>query len=310
MIGSLMNMCQRVKFNFTLVELLVSLGVFSILLILFMQFFSGMRLVWTNTEKSNDTNYSVRITMDLLSELLGSAYYSNSPDFSGKTVQFPFHLKRNEGDFKKMSAVYFATKASCELPGNCSVRFIGVQCPNKDNAYGFKTVVDNSNKNIDKDDLNKIYLTVISNAKEDVAGNDIKADNHEIYHCFWSSDGQFLDPANKTTPIGVKDALEKLGTKLDEKLKDPVQRIKLLDNVTEFRVRGFKADGTEITGDNVYEMPHEIEITISVLNDVDFATWSNSNFANDEFRRQKQKTFSRRIYIGDRWKVEDKYENF
>jgi len=56
----------RMRRNFTLVELLVSLGVFSILLVLFMQFFSGMRLAWTNTEKRTDASYSARIAMDMV----------------------------------------------------------------------------------------------------------------------------------------------------------------------------------------------------------------------------------------------------
>ena len=55
--------------KFTLVELLVSMGIFSILLVVFMQFFSGMRLAWTNSEKRTDAHYSARIVMDMLSAL-------------------------------------------------------------------------------------------------------------------------------------------------------------------------------------------------------------------------------------------------
>ena len=83
----------KTRKNFTLVELLVSLGVFSILLIVFMQFFSGMRLVWTNAEKNSTAHTDVRVAMDYLSVLLGSLYYStaNTPNAekgykTGKTI--------------------------------------------------------------------------------------------------------------------------------------------------------------------------------------------------------------------------------
>ena len=67
--------------RFTLVELLVALGVFSVLLVVFMQVFSGMRLIWTNTEKRNETVSDARIAMDMVSVLLSSVYYSSASSF-------------------------------------------------------------------------------------------------------------------------------------------------------------------------------------------------------------------------------------
>ena len=59
--------------NFTLVELLVSLGVFSILLLVFMQLFNSMRQGIEKTEKQVDTRYSVTVSMDTFSNIISKA---------------------------------------------------------------------------------------------------------------------------------------------------------------------------------------------------------------------------------------------
>ena len=292
--------------NFTLVELLVSLGVFSILLVVFMQFFSGMRLAWTNSERRSDAHYSARIAMDLLSSMIGSMYYSNAgTDVFEKTVQFPFLLKRADADSSKPAALYFASKGNVDLPGSCPVKFIGVQYVNPVNDdFKFKLSDDKR--------FYTIYLTVISNADKDADEKNIESTNRDIYHRFWPVP-DFLDKAGEVTD--VKGALEYLVSTLDEKLKpgekDPVEYIKLLDRVTEFRVRLFDANGSEIeaTSKEVSQVPHSLELTVSVLNEADFATWL-SNGKNEEFRLKNQLTFTRSIHIGERWKMEDKYDKY
>ncbi len=45
----------RQKSKFTLVELIVAMAVFSILLLLMLQFFSGAQRIWNGMEKRNDS---------------------------------------------------------------------------------------------------------------------------------------------------------------------------------------------------------------------------------------------------------------
>ena len=113
----------------------------------------------------------------------------------------------------------------------------------------------------------------------------------------------------------AKGALEYLVKTLDEKVKPAatgaVESFKLLDRVTEFKVRLFNADGNEIDN-SVSEssrMPHSVELTISVMAENDFEAWIAGG-KNDEFKREKQMTFTRRVYIGDRWNMEDKYDEY
>ena len=69
-------MKKLVKNRFTLVELLVSMAVFSILLVLMMQFFSGARTLWTANEKRAAIYADATVAMDLMSQLLQSTFYT------------------------------------------------------------------------------------------------------------------------------------------------------------------------------------------------------------------------------------------
>ena len=298
---------MRRHHKFTLVELLVSLGIFSILLVLFMQFFSGMRLAWTNTEKRSDSHYSVRIVMDMLASLMSNMYYTNAgTDEFDKMVQFPFMVKRSGNDSSKPAALYFASKANLDLPGSNPVRFIGIHYANPVNN-DFKFGLSDERK-----ELHALYLTSISNADKDGGDNDITSKNKNIYHRFWPAPA-FLDSSDQVTD--AKGALEYLVKTLDEKVKPAatgaVESFKLLDRVTEFKVRLFNADGSEIDN-SVAEssrMPHSVELIISVMAENDFEAWIAGG-KNDEFKREKQMTFTRRVYIGDRWNMEDKYDEY
>ena len=197
--------------KFTLVELLVSMGIFSILLVVFMQFFSGMRLAWTNSEKRSDAHYSARIAMDMVSALISTMYYTNAgTDKFGKNVQFPFKLKRAGSDSSKPAALYFASKTNIDLPGTNPVRFIGIQYANPVNN-DFKFGLSDERK-----ELYSIYLTTISNADKDAGDKDIKAKNFEIYHRFWPAP-VFLDASGSATD--AEGALSYLESTLDAKLK-------------------------------------------------------------------------------------------
>ena len=202
------------KRNFTLVELLVSLGVFSILLVVFMQLFSGMRLAWTNTERHTDSSYSARVAMDMLSVLVGSMYYTNaSTDLMENTVQFPFKLERSSANSADPAALYFASKTNIDLPGSNPVRFIGVQYVSPQSNFGLSEALPR-----EKERFYKLYLTTVSNAKYDGGERDISATNRAVYHCFWPAP-DFLDPADSMTIVDVGGALDKLTKLLDSKLK-------------------------------------------------------------------------------------------
>ncbi|MBO5792941.1 MAG: prepilin-type N-terminal cleavage/methylation domain-containing protein [Lentisphaeria bacterium] len=297
---------KRKRKNFTLVELLVSIGVFSVLLVVFMQLFNGLRLAWTNTEKKNDLQQSSTISMGIISDLLGSIAGVNVEETVGgttKKIPFPFYLHRVSGSSDAACNLYFATKAgNRELPGSNQVRFVGLVFPHADRNLG-----------VAAEDQNKIYLTVVSNASEDAAGKDISSDNRDVFHKFWPApqfDG-YENPA--AARQGLRDLLNSKAKAATGNPLPPQQRTELYKNVTEFKVKVFNASGSEVEKDKseVFEMPDSLEITVSCLNDADFLIWKNlSGEARTNFQREKQTAYTRRFYIGDRWSVGGDYGKY
>lgn len=305
-----MMKCRR----FTLVELLVALGVFSVLMVVFMQLFGTMRLAWTNTQRRTDAHSNVRVAMDMISTLLGSAYVFNVPETSGSTVVrklFPFKLTRPAAGVDAVG-LYFASNARLDLPGSAPTRFVGILFPNPDHKLGLTESGTAEEKEKAKKDLNKLYLVIISNSSENA---DV---NQKIYHWFWPSPD--LMKGENTVADNTKEAMDILESKLKAKVVTTTERIKLADNVTEFSVRLYDKAGSEFgkTEAESYTMPDSLEIRISVLGDGDYETWVGlkggpeqaENTVASDFRTAKQLTFTRRIHIGDRWSQEDSYDNY
>ena len=287
------------KKNFTLVELLVALGVFSILLILFMQLFTGMRLAWNNTEKNNDISGNARIAMDMLSTLINTTYYSSASLREGAEGRFPFQIDQSTSRPGKM---YFATKTTIDLPGTNPIRFVGLQVPNATETFGLSA---GSSYNLKTGPFYKLFLTVLANN-----------DSNYPRFCpeFLNSSG---DPQSGSEKDENQSALKDLRDSLNGRLSSASQnRIELLRNVTSFTLSAYDREGKQMLEDGVfvYCVPEEIEIKFAVLNDEDFAKWvqlkDGSSVTGDEnsaartFREQKQTVFTRRIHIGERWKTE------
>ena len=268
--------------RFTLVELLVALGVFSVLLVVFMQVFSGMRLIWTNTEKRNETVADARVAMDMVSVLLSSVYYSSASSYVGpsdpsgaQVGHFPFRVDVSAG---KPGRLLFACKTNYDLPGSNPIRFIGIYVPNTE-GNDFATAASNSYQ---------LYLAVLSN------------ENSTYFRYF----PNFLNSAEKEIPCAA--ALTSLEGELYPKGTSG-ERHKLMDRVIEFEVKAYNEKGHLLSGSSgiVDCVPHEIELRISVLNELDFETWKGlTGTAKDDFRLNKQMTFTRRIFIGERRNLE------
>ena len=269
--------------KFTLVELLVSLGIFSILLVLFMQFFSGMRLAWTNTEKRTAVHGDVRIAMDMLSTLIGTVYYSSASTYSGEAGHFPFLADQTT---TRPGKLYFASKTDYDLPGTNPIRFIGVQVPNAGETFGLT----------DTNLYYNLYVTVLS--------NDASTNNGDVYPRF---SPEFLDGSNNE--IAPSAALTLLQANLNGKLAaESSHRIELLKYVTDFQVRAYNEEGAAYSDTLLKCVPYMIELRISVLSEEDFKSWvtlkggaggaETAENKAKKFRLERQTTFSRRIYIG------------
>ena len=104
-----MNRRNIKKSRFTLVELLVSMAVFSVLLLVSMQIFSGSQKLWLASEQNNRVYADVRSAMEFITSRLQTQAYSDGMPFriTNDKMYFPtampMNRKKNDKDLDKIS---------------------------------------------------------------------------------------------------------------------------------------------------------------------------------------------------------------
>lgn len=92
--------------RFTLVELLVAMGVLVVILGFVLQFFVGSQRVWTSMEQRNNVYADARVAMDIMTTMLQNTFYSDGG--------IPFLVDQGTTGKNK---IYFATRTMQNLPG-------------------------------------------------------------------------------------------------------------------------------------------------------------------------------------------------
>ena len=94
----------RNKNLFTLLEVLVSMGVFSLLMLALMQFFSAAQGVWEKSGSKSELFDSARVAAQLLTEDLTTAFYGDEEHdmskykfYQNDTTRLTFAAQRSGG---------------------------------------------------------------------------------------------------------------------------------------------------------------------------------------------------------------------
>ncbi len=90
--------------RFTLLELLVSMGVFAILMLALMQFFTSAQGIWSRSNSKSDIFSDARIAMNFFSQAFTSRYY-NADDMNAKTGTDPIFWKYLESSGEHAFAI-------------------------------------------------------------------------------------------------------------------------------------------------------------------------------------------------------------
>lgn len=292
-------MKKLVKNRFTLVELLVSMAVFSILLVLMMQFFSGARTLWTANEKRAAIYADATVAMDLMSQLLQSTFYSEPVaviNGSGVITEYnggtPFAITgipatdntstpRQPGTINDAnidgwnSKIYFVSNSPLELSKGGSVRYLSFQRKTDSSVTGVTRNVlellvfsDSSAQNLHFDQcFHPFGLDVAPNDKLDQARTHL-------------TNTVFAD----TTPLLAK------------------ERKIVLRNVTGLKFTPVDHKGQMIYGANCYDLPAGIEIELSLMENEqtirDYQALASGD--RNDFRLKNEYTFRRTVWLGDR----------
>ena len=293
-------MKKLVKNRFTLVELLVSMAVFSILLVLMMQFFSGARTLWTANEKRAAIYADATVAMDLMSQLLQSTFYTEPepirngsgviteyrggtpfairgvPEAKNSTPNRPGTINDDNANIDGWnSKVYFVSNSPLELSQGGSVRYLSFQRKTDSSVTG-----------------------VTRNVLELLVFSDSSAQNLRFDQCFH--------------PFGLDVApngrLEQVRTHLvDTVFADATpllakERKIVLRNVTGLKFTPVDHKGQMIYGANCNDLPAGIEIELSLMENEqtirDYQALASGD--RNDFRLKNEYTFRRTVWLGDR----------
>ena len=305
-------MKKIIKNRFTLAEVLVSMAVFSILLVLMMQFFSGARTLWTANEKRASIYADASVAMDLISMLLQSTFYDekNGTIFAIRYAPSSESASRPAEGWN--SKLYFASKSMMKLSEGGQVRYLciqrGVHLPDYKTLTETPTApntlskITQSPQKQQTPDNNVLQLRVFSDTSSK------NRPNRYFSECFFpfgltvAPNGTLQEARNYLLQtfweIDTTNNNDHQSRYLEDKEIKPI-----LHNVTSLKFTPVDLNGKKIYGTTHDYPPAGIEVELSLM-DTEATVrqwWPAGSAAPDNAIREKNEyTFRRIVWLGDR----------
>ena len=275
------------KRAFTLVEMLVSIGLLSLMMIFMLRFFNAAQKLWRSDDRNSALRQSAHAALDMMTDLVTTVQFTlGEKTVAGvpkrdKTMDSLFSLDtQNANDFGDANNIFFACKTVSDLPKKSNaVRFISFQLgdPASDYARG------------------KLFMLVYSD----------KRDEDRFYSLFPRYDSAPAQGNRNHALASLKSWLTLPAAETDEN----EYALVAAENVVglKFDVFTLSDSGTVVqsSGSDIGEVPYMLRIRLSLLSREDFATFVTlSGSARTEFLSKNAYTATRDIFIGDRWTLE------
>ena len=279
---------MKKRSNFTLVELLVTMGVFCILLMVSMQIFGSARKLWVRSEQKNSAFAAARTAMEFVAARIQTCVY---------TEDMPFELSNRQGTSPQQyyTEIFFPTA----VPMN-------------------REVPDGSDPDTEPDPLDELDIRFVGfslNSTDGILEMRIFSDRKNgtgKYPNF----ARLLPPYRRRRGSGsmtYTDACSRIRTELANAggASRSNDKIEIIENVTNFKLIPFNPDekksNAKIKRDTTESQwrtpPYLLEIEISVIDSkANFKKWKDagSNTEKDEIETESGYTFRRAVLLGDR----------
>lgn len=279
---------------FTLVELLIAVGLLSLIMMLLLQLFSGAQKIWIASEKTNNVYADARVAMELMTDLINTVQFSHGESADGTTrekkLDMIFSLDTDSTDNdQESSSIIFVSKTSRDLPmKDNSTRFISFRLGRYGNDDDTKT-------------RGKLFMLVYPDKKDE-----------KKFYSFFPPYSEYGDVGS--TNLRQK-ALEALRTQLNALVTDFNSADKgeneycqvIAENVVAFKMAAYTKGSLNKSddSDDVAEPPYMIEIQLTVLDRDSYKRWQElSGTAKSDYLNQHKHTFTRNVFLGDRWALE------
>lgn len=283
-------------FRFTLIELIVSMAVFTLLSMVVIQLFAATQKLWSRSEGKNELYQDAQMTLDLMSNMLNNISHATTEEQGTQFFRVDNDkVKDSESSsdsFTHFSKLYFATKSTIDaLPKSeiyqNPIRFVTFQ------------VVEISNSGDPDNGRNCLVMRVLSDNVDDE-----------------TKFVKYFPPAQSDNE-DLTDELDNGATLKTEPKNQKENVVRLLNNVVAFRVRLGNSSSSlyKQTNNNDYEstgsaafghdsLPAFVEITLQLMDLKHYDDYMmrfegelGSSEAR-EYRAQHSHTFRRYVYFG------------
>ena len=296
--------------KFTLIELLVAITLLSLIMMLLFQLFSGAQKIWIASEKTNNVYADARVAMELMAEQLNTVQFSY-----GETTNSQGNVVRD--DTKNM--IFSLTTGSADSAGNysSSVVFVSKSPRNQQNGSGgadkevsicfiaFRRGISNSDE--ERDTSGKLFMVSYNLC------SDTKSDFYKYFPNY--NNGSRNDALGSNWNSGLSQKLYNLIQNYSDTQEESENCLVIAENVVSFRLIGYTLAGTPGvltrntgTGNDLLKVPpYMIEIQLTVLDPESYTRWRElSGTAQSDYLDQHKRTFTRSVFIGNRWALEAK----
>ena len=283
MYGAAMMKAYR-KCSFTLVELLVSIGLLSLMTMFMLRFFNFSQQLWRSGDNDTAVRQNSHAVLDLLGDLVTTVQFTPGEKTVGgvvkrdRTMDSIFSIdSTGTNSFGDANRIFFACKTVSELPKKSNdIRFVSFQLgdPGSDYARG------------------KLFMLVYSD----------KRNEDNFYSLFPRYDSA---PAQGSRNHALASLKNWLTLPAGESGEDEYTQV-VAENVVGFKIEPFKLSASgavePVGGSDINEPPYMLTVRLTLLGKEDFATFVTltDSAAKTEFLTKKARTFTGGVFIGDR----------
>ena len=287
--------------RFTLIELMVAIGLLSLIMMMLLQLFSGAQNLWVASERTNNVYADARVAMEIMTDILTTVQFSHGEKVDGegkvvrdKTLDMIFSMNTSSmDDGRPSSSIIFVSKTTRDLPmKSTNTRFISFRLGDSGDAKtrGRLLMVIYADKNGESNFYN-LFPTYTG------AGGNRTSARTSLVSAMNALVTEFKSRAGNTTG-GEYEYCQVIA-----------------EHVVAFKLIAYKltsAGKLEKMDDDadIAEPPYMIEIQLTVLDPESYRLYlelvdNNAPAARrQEFLDQHKRTFTRSIFIGNRWALE------
>ena len=279
--------------NFTLVELLAAMAVFSILLILSIRLFTGAQNLWLRSEQKTDVFASARTAMEFVASHIQTLLYSADEPFG--------IIDSAENEYEKDSIFFVSTIRHSGNYGRYFCRFFLVDPDPADTASEYEKLNAGTLQMMSYTGGSKSFYQLFPPYRPDIRNRVIKSRDEALSALY----GPFTGSSFGDSSAAKFRRLETMSDSAVE-TEDGIDRVGIVENVVSFKLTRYIADtaGQKLDPDkkdgDTDVAPYLLEIELKIMDSREsFKKWQDADDdKKDDIFAENGYTFRRAVLLG------------